>query len=99
MRVLKSKTTNLDLAVESLAGKFSHLFTVTTKAFLSKLYRIVQCNVPKIWSEFDSSVVGNISDIEEDLRFSEIFSDWIESVLSSLLESSAVYTNIEEEIG
>ena len=43
------KSTYLDLAAESLAGKFSHRLTVTTRAFLSKLYRIVQCKVPKIW--------------------------------------------------
>ena len=42
-------TPYLDLADESLAGRFSHRLTVTTKAFLSKLYRMVQCNVPSIW--------------------------------------------------
>ena len=51
--------TYLLLAAESFAGRFSHLLTVTINAFLSKLYFMVQCNVPKTW-------FGSTKEVEAD---------------------------------
>ena len=48
------------LAAESFAGRFSQRLTVTMRAFLSKLYLMLQCKVPN--TKFSSSWrVHNIS--------------------------------------
>ena len=70
----QQKITNLDFAVESFAGKFSHRLTVTTRAFLSKLYRIVQWRVPRTWLGSDGSTI--CPEVDDLLNVSTISVVW-----------------------
>ena len=74
-------------AAESFAGRFSHLLTVTIKAFLSKLYFIVQCKVPKTW-------LGSIRDVEAEddaLRLNAAKSESISPFSSSITPDKSPY--------
>ena len=80
-------STYLLLAAESFAGRFSHRFTVTINAFLSKLYFMVQCKVPKTW-------LGSTKDVEaeEDARLLiPGSSDPINGPFSSVISARSPY--------
>ena len=82
-----SKPIYLLFAAESFAGRFSHLLTVTIKAFLSKLYFIVQCNVPKTW-------LGSMRDVEAEddaLRLNAAKSESISPFSSSITPVKSPY--------